>query len=232
VLFAASTVGVVLLPALWARCLLLVPAGAAWFAGLTTLSSSAQALLPAWVRARGLSVYQLVFYGGLAAGSVVWGVVAHPAGVSSALLASAGWMVAVLVAGLWYRLPAGSLPAVEPTRHWQEAPLVPVAVYDRGPVLVTVEYRVPAAQAADFRAAVSRLREVRMRYGAIRWDLFKDVEDTDRFVEVFLVESWVEHLRQHERVTDEDWAAEAAARTLHTGNQPPRVTHLVAGDPE
>ena len=75
------------------------------------------------------------------------------------------------------------------------------------------------------------LREARLRDGAIRWDLFQDVEDAERLVEVFLVESWVDHLRQHERVTDEDWADVAAARALHAGDRPPRVTHLVAASP-
>ena len=70
-----------------------------------------------------------------------------------------------------------------------------------------------------------------MRDGAIHWDLFQDVGDRERLVEVFLVESWVDHLRQHERVTDEDWADVAAARALHAGDCPPRVTHLVAAGP-
>jgi hypothetical protein len=140
-------------------------------------------------------------------------------------------MVAALAAGLRYRLPAGPPPDVEPAHHFHEAPAVPVADYERGPVLVTVEYRVPADRAADFRAAVGPLRAARLRDGAIRWDLFQDVEDPERLVEVFLVESWVEHLRQHERVTDEDWADAAAARALHAGDRPPRVTHLVAAGP-
>jgi quinol monooxygenase YgiN len=104
---------------------------------------------------------------------------------------------------------------------------VPVAEYERGPVLVTVEYRVPADRAADFRATVGPLRAARLREGAIRWDLFQDVEDAERLVEVFLIESWVDHLRQHERVTDEDGALVAAARALHAGDRPPRVTHLI-----
>jgi hypothetical protein len=118
---------------------------------------------------------------------------------------------------------------------------VPVYDYERGPVRVTVEYRVPADRAADFRAAVEPLRAARLRDeplraarlrdGAIRWDLFQDVEDAERLVEVFQLESWVVHLRQHERVTDEDGANAAAARALHAGDRPPRVTHLVAASP-
>ena len=65
-----------------------------------------------------------------------------------------------------------------------------------------------------------------MRDGAIHWDLFQDVGDRERLVEVFLVESWVDHLRQHERVTEEGWPDVAAARALHAGDCPPRVTEM------
>jgi hypothetical protein len=108
---------------------------------------------------------------------------------------------------------------------------MPAAEYERGPVLVTVEYRVPAERATDFRAAVGPLRAARLPGGAIRWNLFQDVEDAERLIEVFLVESWVEHLRQHQQVTDEDWADAAAVRALQAGDRPPRVTHLVAAGP-
>jgi MFS family permease len=230
-LFAAPAAGAALVSAPWVRCLLLFPAGAAWLAVLTTLNSSAQSLLPAWVRARALSVYLLVFFGGMAAGSALWGAIAGPLGVSLALVASAGWMVVGLAASLRFRLPAGPPPDVEPFHHFPEEPAVSPADYERGPVLVTVEYRVPADRAANFRAAAGPLRAARLRDGAIHWDLFQDIEDTERLVEVFLVESWVDHLRQHERVTDEDWAGVATARALHAGDRPPRVSHLVAASP-
>ena len=84
------------------------------------------------MRARALPVYLLVFFGGMGAGSVLWGAVAGPLGVPLSLVASAGWMATALAAGLRYRLPAGPPPAVEPSRHWPEAPPVPAAEYDRG----------------------------------------------------------------------------------------------------
>jgi hypothetical protein len=183
------------------------------------------------VRARALSVYPLVFYGGLAICSVLWGLVASQVGVPLALVASAAWMALALTAGLRFRLPAGIGPDVEPAHNFPEAPAIPVTEHDRVPVLVTVEYRVQAEQVADFRGAAGPLRAARLRDGAIRWDLFQDVEDAERLVEVFLVESRVEHLRQHERVTDADWADAMAVRALHFGDRPPRVSHLVAGGP-
>jgi hypothetical protein len=183
-------------------------------------------LLPAIRRATNADVI-------VAGGTILflWGALAGPLRVPLALVASATWMVAGLAAGFRFRLPAGPLPNVDPFRYFPLAPPVPAAEYERGPVLVTVEYRVPADKAAQFRNAAGPLRSARLREGATFWDLFQDVEDGELFVEVFWVESWVEHLRQHERVTDEDWADLAAARALHTGDGPPRVRHSVEACP-
>lgn len=228
--FAGAAAVVALTPVFGVRCLVLVPAGAGWLAALTALSSAAQALLPAWVRARGLSVYQLVFFGGLAGSSVAWGVAADRVGVPAALLASAGATAVGLLAAARYRLPAGPPPALDRSRHWPEAPSV--AQPDAsGPVLVQVEYRVDPAQVGEFLRAARPLRESRQRDGAVRWDLFADAAEPGRLVEAFLVESWAEHLRQHGRVTAADRAVETAVRAIHTGDAPPRVTHLITAGP-
>jgi quinol monooxygenase YgiN len=100
---------------------------------------------------------------------------------------------------------------------------------ERGPVLVTVEYRVDPARTPEFLDAIRPLRAARLRDGAFRWDLFQDAADPARIVEVFLVESWVEHLRQHERVTEADRTIQEHLLALHQADTPPIVTHLVAG---
>jgi hypothetical protein len=183
--------------------------------------------VPGWVRARVIAVYLLAFYGGLAAGSVAWGLAADQVGVGLALLASGVWTVAGLVASVRYRLPEGPPPDLSPSGHWPEAPAVPDPDTTGGPVLVLVEYRVRPAEAQAFLAAAVVLRMERLREGAARWNLFADAEDAGRYVEAFLVESWAEHLRQHGRVTVADRAAEATVRAFHAGNDPPRVTHLI-----
>ncbi len=213
-------------PKYWVWCVALVPAGAGWLAVLTSLSGSVQTLVPAWARARVIAVYLLVFYGGLASGSIAWGLVADWIGVGGALLASAAWMAAALVSAVRYRLPDRPPPDIEPSHHWPEAPLVPDPEA-AGPALVQVEYRVAPVDAASFIAATSTLRETRLRDGAARWDLFVDAEDAGRYVESFLVASWAGHLRQHARVTGEDRAAESVVRAFHAGTGPPRVTHLI-----
>ena len=50
-------------------------------------------------------------------------------------------------------------------------------------------------------------------------------------VETFLVESWLEHLRQHERVTEADRAVQEVVRRFDLDGGP-KVTHLIAAQRE
>jgi MFS family permease len=227
--FAAMTLGVAWFPYYPLRCGMVLLAGAAWLAALTRLNATAQAAVPRWVRARALAVYLLVFYGGMAAGSVLWGFVADHAGVALALTASAAWMFVGLLATIGFRLPEGEGAELEPARHWPEMAAAPGTELERGPVLVTVEYRIDLARTGAFLDAIRPLRAARLRDGAFRWDLFQDAADPARIVEVFFVESWVEHLRQHERVTVEDWRVQGALQAFQVGGEPPVVKHHIAG---
>jgi hypothetical protein len=74
---------------------------------------------------------------------------------------------------------------------------------------------------------MKRVRRIRRRDGAISWALLADVAQPNRYTETFVVESWLEHLRQHERVTVTDRAVLEKARSFHRGAEPPRVTHYI-----
>jgi quinol monooxygenase YgiN len=102
---------------------------------------------------------------------------------------------------------------------------------DRGPVLITVEYRVAPEHGAAFAAAAQQLRRIRRRDGAISWGLFHDAAEPERYVESFVVESWVEHMRQHQRATVADREVTERVRSFHMGPEPPRVSHLIAAEP-
>ena len=106
---------------------------------------------------------------------------------------------------------------------------VPGLEHDRGPVLVTVEYRIDPARAGAFLDAVQPLRQSRLRDGALWWEVFQDAADPARLVEAFLVESLIEHMRQHERVTEADRVVQERVRAFHRADTPPAVSHLVAG---
>lgn len=228
VVFAAASVVIALVPEFWLWCVVLVPAGTAWLTALTRLNAAAQAVLPRWVRARALSVFLVVFFGGIAAGSALWGGVANAIGGELSLLASAVATALGVLAGLRFRLHQPAGVDLSPSRHWPE----PHTGHDfdggRGPVLVTIEYRVRPDDVPAFLNALQPLRLARLRGGAVRWDVFEDAADADRFVETFLVESWVEHLRQHERVTEADKKVQEYVNSFHQGDAPPVVAHLVS----
>jgi MFS family permease len=204
-------------------------AGASWIAALATLSVSAQMALPDWVRGRGLALYTTVFFGCLALGSAVWGEVAVLAGLPAAhLLAAAGALAAIPLT--WrFKLQTGAAIDLSPSMHWP-APITTQAIaHDRGPVLVTVEYRIDTAQRGDFLSALCKLEHERRRDGAYAWGVFEDTAEAGRILETFLVESWMEHLRQHERVTNADRLVEQAVHRFHLGGVP-KVTHYIAAD--
>jgi hypothetical protein len=203
-------------------------AGGAWLSLLSSLNVAVQTVVPSWVRARALSVYLLIFFGGLAGGSALWGAVAEHAGVPAALVASAAGMVVGLLATMRFHLRSGEGLNLAPSRQWP----APIVAHDlepeRGPVLVTVEYRIDSTRAAEFAEAMRGVRRIRLRDGAMQWGLFTDSADPGLHTEIFLVKSWVEHLRQHERVTVADRDVEEAARAFHLGPERPVVRHLIA----
>jgi MFS family permease len=201
--------------------------GLSWIAVLTSLNVTAQSVLPNWVRGRGLALYLTVLSGGMTLGSLVWGQAAQLTStrLSLAAAASLGALVALVAARA--RLPAGE-DDLSPALHWPEPSATADLAADAGPVMVTVEYRISPDDAAAFERAVQALGVTRRRDGAYAWGVFQDTETPERVLEYFIVESWVEHMRQHERVSRADEALQAKVRALHKGKEPPQTSHLIA----
>ncbi len=223
---AAALAGVVLVPGFVPALLILVFAGLAWTAVISTLNAELQLFLPVWVRARGLAVYLVVFTGSQAATSVVWGQVSTRVGVQATFLIAAGVVAAGVLAGIALSVPETGHLDREPAVYWGDARVAVEPEPDAGPVLVTVEYVVAADRQAGYLAAMDELRRSRRRTGATSWELYRDAERPDRFVEVFRVPSWDEHLRQHGgRLTADDQQVEEAA--LAYSDPPARAEHLL-----
>jgi MFS family permease len=203
-------------------------AGVAWVVCLSSFNVSAQRALPAWVRARGMGFYLLTVQGGTAAGAALWGVVASVWGVRWALGVAAVALAAGTLGARRFRLARGEKLDLRSAPYTSEATLVIEPRPEQGPVLVTVEYRVPTVNANAFADAMKKVGRVRRRTGARRWGLFRDHADPERFLETFLVESWEEHLRQHQRVTATDRRVEDDARALADAAGEPTATHLVS----
>lgn len=201
-------------------------AGAAWISVLTSVNVAAQTVLPNWVRARGLAIYIMVFFGSMTFGSLLWGLVAAEAGIPAALMVAAGASAAAGLAALRVKLPEGDARLM-PSMHWPEPALAGEPDGDRGPVMIEITYRVEAENRAAFLLALKVFSAERRRDGGYRWQVFEDADDPELFVETFLVPSWLDHLRQHQRVTQEDADLQAKVMALHEGIHQPRIRHLI-----
>jgi MFS family permease len=226
-----ATIAVSVLRELPALAVVMLVGGAAWLIFISLVTALVQKLAPDWVRARVLAVFMLVFQGGMAAGSAVWGAVGQHAGVPTALMWAGLGTMATTALGLRWRLPDTSID-VTPWNHWRMPAIADDLELDleSGPVLVTVEYVVDRKHASDFLKAMHRYERIRRRDGASRWGIFRDTEHPDLYLETFLVDSWAEHLRQHERVTRADRALEE--RIGSYTSKEPKVRHLIYAAPK
>ncbi|WP_186395955.1 MFS transporter [Stappia sp. TSB10GB4] len=225
--FALSTLALALAANAWIAGAVMFSAGLAWIGMLTSLNVAAQMASPGWVKARSLAVYILVFQGAMAGGSILWGSVAASTSVPTALLLAAAGQAAALVLAFRWRLPQEQANDLAPSNHWAEPVVFVQPADDRGPVLIEIEYRIEPARLADFVAALRDFRSSRQRDGAIRWDVWEDVAEPGRVIESFVVESWVEHQRQHARVTHADQLDQQLLQAFHVGDRPPVVRHLL-----
>src|SRR5256885_6741937 len=184
-----------------------------------------------WVRTRVVSVHQLVYWGGVALGSIIWGIVAEIWGIPIALLAASIGLVIGLVASTRYKLKPLTDVDMTPSMHWSmPRAMIDIDDHEEGSVLVEIEFQIDPTRSYEFESAMNKVRSLRLRDGAINWDLFHDIENPSRYVEVFTSESWAEHLRQHERITKADLAIEQHAISFHMGKDPPRISHLISED--
>jgi predicted MFS family arabinose efflux permease len=202
----------------------LVPVGLAWLVNMVSIMGTVQQLLPGWVRARGLSIFQLVFMGGQAVAALGWGLLADGVGLTPTFLAGAALLALSSLSVLWWPLPDPSGMERKPT----ELPLpeLEFAPDPRdGPVMITLQYAVRQENVDAFVGAMERVERVRRRTGAITWHLYRDGADLARFVEVYTVRTWAEHLQQHHRrVTGHDRLLIKQAMEL--AETPPVVAHL------
>jgi MFS family permease len=203
----------------------LVVGGAAWTLTLSSFNVAAQGSVPDWVRARGMGLYLLAFQGSFAAGSALWGVVAE-ASVSAAFAAAAVLLAAGLAISRRWPLARSEQLDLRPSPVWPDPVVVLEPTRGQGPVLVTLEYRVPAERAEAFIDGMRRMERLRRRTGARRWNLYRDTAVADRYVETFMVDSWEEHIRQHRRYTATDQLISDELRSL--ASEPLRVDHLLS----
>ena len=225
--FAAVTLALAYVRVSALAGLALVIGGVAWILVLSTLTSQYQSTLPGWAKARGMSYFLVIFQGGGAVGSAAFGVIAQNAGLTEALLAAAIGLALVAVTGIWLPFKAISPHDLLPAGDWPAPHLVDAAATG-GPVQVTVEYRPRPGRERDLVDALYAGRHARRRTGAISWRVWRDAANPGRVLEQFVVGSWDEHLRQHERVSIRDQQRLDEIKAMTDPSQPTTVTHWLA----
>ncbi|MET7275336.1 MFS transporter [Streptomyces flaveolus] len=224
--FAATLVVLASTRSPWLAAAALLPAGLAWIGVLSTLNAHIQQRLPGWVRGRALAIYLVVFQGGQALTAPVWGALADGLGLTLALLTGAGLLTGSALSVR--RRPLRGTDGIDPSpsHHWPVPPLVFAPGPADGPVLVSVTYRVPPENRAVFTGRMRNVARSRRRTGALTWGLYQDGANPERFIEKYLVASWLEHLAQHHsRLTANDRRFEEQARHLLVEGTAPEVTH-------
>jgi MFS family permease len=213
---------------LWVALPAMALVGVAWISVANSLTISAQLVLPDWVRARGMAIYQTALMGGAAAGSLLWGQVATWTSVPAAVAAAAGLGVTLLLALRKLSLGASADPDYTPQVPINlPEPPVDVGAED-GPVMVTVEYEIDPARAAEFVDVMQRTRRARLRQGALSWGLFRDAAQPGRYIEYFVDENWIEHQRRLERFSAFDAELRERRYGFHLGDGPPRARRYIA----
>ena len=213
------------LPISLCACLL---AGMAWVNNLTCLYTSAQNVLPDWVRGRGLAVFLTVIYGTMTLCSAGWGEIAARSGLPTALLLAAGGAIAAIPLTWRWKLQQGAALDLSPSQHWSLPRTREEIDNDRGPVLVKIEYRIDPKDSAAFVRALDELGFERRRDGAFAWGIFEDAGDLGRYEEAYLIESWLELMHLRERVTNADRVLEDEIREMLIA--PPRIEFLIAAE--
>jgi len=207
----------------------LLLAGAGWVLSLSTFNVSVQLSAPRWVVARALALYQMAAFGGLAAGSWLWGELAADLTIEASLLISAGVVLIGVVIGRWAPLSQAGALNLDPLRSqmWN-APSTSVPVDERtGPVVITVEYLIDESDVEEFLGAMNERRRMRRRDGARNWRLLRDLSDPRLWIERYETPTWLDYIRLNNRATQDDAAVPTRLRELHRGTEGPRVRRRI-----
>lgn len=212
--------------ALWMALASMVLAGAAWIVTGNTLLVASQQGLPGWVRARGMSISQVIVMGASAAGAALWGQVASWTQVQGSLAIAA---LCLVVGMVWVvrRFPAAAITQDLRLQRVEERPVARLSSLP-GRVVMSIEYCVDPAQVDAFKALMQgEVRSNRMRHGSLSWDLLQDLQDPCRFQETVVDRSWTDHLRHFDRLSASDLDLRERRLAFHQGDAVPQVRRFL-----
>jgi MFS family permease len=228
ILLTIASTAVVLAPNLWLASPLMMICGMAWISVANSLTTSAQLTLPSWVRARGMSIYQMSLMGGSAFGAATWGKVADYFGVVPSIISSSIFGLIVLFLIRKHRIDSHPAEDFTPVCPIERPHATEDVDLNAGPVMISIEYKTRKDQKDEFKKLMSRTRKSRLKQGALSWSLFEDAEHEGKFFEYFIFETWADYLRRFDRFTAEDLKMQEERHRHHIDIHPPKIARRVA----
>ncbi|WP_103172346.1 MFS transporter [Paracoccus sp. SY] len=214
----------------WLHAVALLPAGASWVLALSLFNVTVQLSTPRWVVARALALYQTATFGGMAAGSWIWGSIAGAYGLGDALTAAGIVLLVGAVIGHWFRAPDFGTADLDPVNRFRE-PALRIDLRGRsGPIMVMVDYQIAQKDVPEFLRLMQLRRNIRRRDGARNWALLRDLEHPDQWSESYHIATWDEYVRHNLRRTKSDAEITVALRALHQGEGDPLVHRMIERD--
>jgi MFS family permease len=228
ILQAVASIGVVLAPSLWLAAIMMMFSGGFWILTANSLSISAQLALPSWIRARGMSIFQMSLMGGSAIGAAIWGKLTTHSSVTFSVICGSIFGIIAVMLTKHLKLEGGNeedMTPVCPIEHpIPDRDIDPEA----GPVMISLEYKIGSENIAAFKEVMQRSRDARLRQGAMSWSLFEDAEKVGMMVENFVFETWADYLRRFDRFTTNDLNLQEERYQYHVGARQPKITRRVA----
>lgn len=225
--FAVSCLVLAVSNNVWVQGLVLLPAGASWVLALSLFNVTVQLSTPRWVVARALALYQTATFGGMAAGSWLWGSVADARSVDEAMLLAALVLAAGALVGRWLTQPEFASLDLDPVNRFREPQLALDLQGRSGPIMVLVDYIIDAADTGQFLRLMAHRRDIRRRDGARNWALLRDLENPHQWSESYHIATWDEYVRHNLRRTKSDAEVTVALRALHRGDGDPVVHRMI-----
>ena len=225
--FALAALVLALTDRVWLHALAMLPAGASWVLALSLFNVTVQLSTPRWVVARALALYQTATFGGMAAGSWVWGAIASAHGTGAALVCAAIPLVLGAIIGHWFRAPEFGTLDLEPLNRFREPELKLDLRGRSGPIMVMIDYLIAQEDVPEFLRLMARRREIRRRDGARDWAILRDLEHPEMWSESYRIATWDEYVRHNLRRTRADFESYEALHRLHRGPEPPKVHRMI-----
>ena len=205
----------------------LIVTGACWVLALSMFNVTIQLSTPRWVIGRALALYQTGTFGGMAAGSLIWGALAEWAGLDTALLGASVLLVIGALIGLPFPLPEFGGLNLDPLNRFREPTTRFDLDYRSGPVIIMVDYEIAQNDVHEFLDIMSQRRRIRIRDGAQQWALLRDLHQPEHWIESYHVPTWGEYVRHNERRTKADADLFTRLGNLHCGSGSPNVRRMI-----